>query len=151
MIFIASSSDIIMMHWIGVDNIDGLSLTQCQVCTYVNWSYDSNAMLFYNISDPWSKDFRPLILSSDDGPIFDNSLVTNVTAQFGGTAHLPCKVHNIKYADNPVSTYRKFCWMHSDQLYDNLSIIYLNKTLKTFLFWIISPILNRALYYENRG
>ena len=109
LIFIASSSDIIMMHWIGVDNIDGLSLTQCQVCTYVNWSYDSNAMLFYNISDPWSKDFRPLILSSDDGPIFDNSLVTNVTAQFGGTAHLPCKVHNIKYADNPVSTNRIFC------------------------------------------
>ena len=56
------------------------------------------------ISDPWSKDYRPLILSSDDGPIFDNSLVTNVTAQYGGTAHLPCKVHNIKYADNPVSS-----------------------------------------------
>ena len=66
-------------------------------------------VLFHGISDPWSKDFRPLILSSDDGPIFDNSLVTNVTAQFGGTAHLPCKVHNIKYADNPVSTNKISC------------------------------------------
>merc|ERR1712018_454607 len=67
-------------------------------------------MLLGNIPDPWSKDFRPLILSSDDGPIFDNSLVTNVTAQFGGTAHLPCKVHNIKYADNPVSWIRQRDW-----------------------------------------
>ena len=70
--------------------------------TYIEYNLDNELYSTY-ISDPWSKDYRPLILSSDDGPIFDNSLVTNVTAQFGGTAHLPCKVHNIKYADNPVS------------------------------------------------
>lgn len=67
-------------------------------------------MLLGNISDPWSKDYRPSILSSEHGPIFDNSLVTNVTAQFGGTAHLPCKVRNIKYEDNPVSWIRRRDW-----------------------------------------
>ena len=43
------------------------------------------------------------MVSSDDGPIFDNSLVTNVTAQLGGTAHLQCKVLNAKQDDHPVS------------------------------------------------
>lgn len=38
-----------------------------------------------------------------EGPVFDNSLVTNVTAQFGGTAHLQCKILNIRDQDNPVS------------------------------------------------
>jgi hypothetical protein len=44
-----------------------------------------------------------MVSSSDDGPIFDNSLVTNVTAQLGGTAHLQCKVLNVKQDDHPVS------------------------------------------------
>jgi hypothetical protein len=43
----------------------------------------------------------------DDDPVFDNSLVTNVTAQFGNSAHLPCTVLNIK-KNNPVSSVFKF-------------------------------------------
>jgi len=62
---------------------------------------------FFVFLDPWNDNFRPSSsLSSsltDDGPVFDNSLVTNVTAQLGGTAHLQCKVINIKQEDNPVS------------------------------------------------
>ena len=57
------------------------------------------------LTDPWNwneVDFRPKI-PVDDGPVFDNSLVTNVTAQLGGTAHLQCKVLNIRDKDNPVS------------------------------------------------
>ena len=55
------------------------------------------------IPDPWSQDFRPSApVTNDDGPIFDNSLVTNVTAQLGGSAHLPCKVLNVKQDDHPV-------------------------------------------------
>ena len=56
-------------------------------------------------SDPWNwnkPDFRPSIPVAE-GPVFDNSLVTNVTAQLGGTAHLQCKVLNIRDKDNPVS------------------------------------------------
>jgi hypothetical protein len=45
------------------------------------------------------------MVSSDDGPIFDNSLVTNVTAQLGGTAHLQCKVLNVKQDDHPVNIF----------------------------------------------
>ena len=60
-----------------------------------------------SLSDPWNNDYRPSVVSSEDGPVFDNSLVTNITAQFGGTAHLPCKVRNIKHADNPVSIWQK--------------------------------------------
>lgn len=37
----------------------------------------------------------------DNEPVFDNSLVTNVTAQLGGNAHLQCKVLNIRN-NNPV-------------------------------------------------
>ena len=59
--------------------------------------------------------FRPAVGSSD-GPVFDNSLVTNVTAQFGGTAYLQCKVLNIKSGEDNVSTIfwyvllSKFSW-----------------------------------------
>ena len=38
----------------------------------------------------------------DGDPVFDNSLVTNVTAQLGKAAMLQCKVHNVK-GDSPVS------------------------------------------------
>ena len=38
----------------------------------------------------------------EDDPIFDNSFVTNVTAQLGKSAHLQCTVLNIKQS-NPVS------------------------------------------------
>ena len=41
-----------------------------------------------------------------DDPVFDNSLVTNVTAQLGNSAHLPCTVLNIK-KNNPVSWIRR--------------------------------------------
>jgi hypothetical protein len=62
-------------------------------------------VIFCIVADPWSQDYRPSVLvTSEDGPIFDNSLVTNVTAQLGGTAHLPCKVLNVKQDDNPVSS-----------------------------------------------
>ena len=56
------------------------------------------------LAEPWAwnkEDFRPSI-PINEGPIFDNSLVTNVTAQLGGTAHLQCKVLNIRDKDNPV-------------------------------------------------
>lgn len=57
--------------------------------------------------DPWNwnsptEEYRPSI-PLNEGPVFDNSLVTNVTAQLGGTAHLQCKVLNIRNKDNPVS------------------------------------------------
>ena len=65
-------------------------------------------------TDPWSSDFRPSVMvSSDDGPIFDNSLVTNVTAQLGGTAHLQCKVLNVKQDDHPVSLHHSPDSRHS--------------------------------------
>ena len=38
----------------------------------------------------------------EDDPVFDNSFVTNVTAQLGKSAHLQCTVLNIKQS-NPVS------------------------------------------------
>ena len=65
------------------------------------------------ISDPWNwhqpEVFRPTVPETE-GPVFDNSLVTNVTAQLGGTAHLQCKVLNIRDKDNPVSeTFAMHC------------------------------------------
>ena len=63
--------------------------------------------MFIYFSDPWNwnqPDFRPSIPVAE-GPVFDNSLVTNVTAQLGGTAHLQCKVLNIRDKDNPVSVF----------------------------------------------
>jgi len=68
--------------------------------------------LLGNNSDPWAwnkEDFRPSI-PINEGPIFDNSLVTNVTAQLGGTAHLQCKVLNIRDKDNPFSWIRRRDW-----------------------------------------
>ncbi|XP_040563955.1 limbic system-associated membrane protein isoform X2 [Lepeophtheirus salmonis] len=65
--------------------------------------------LLGNNSDPWSEDFRPSNIPSHVGPIFDNSYVTNVTAQQGGNAHLQCKVLNIK-GDVPVSWIRRKDW-----------------------------------------
>ena len=66
---------------------------------------NKNKQVFmFSLSDPWDLNFRPAVGSSD-GPIFDNSLVTNVTAQFGGTAHLQCKVLNIKNGDDNVSSF----------------------------------------------
>jgi len=68
--------------------------------------------LLGNNSEPWAwnkEDFRPSI-PINEGPIFDNSLVTNVTAQLGGTAHLQCKVLNIRDKDNPVSWIRRRDW-----------------------------------------
>ena len=60
----------------------------------------------FSFSDPWNWNqpevFRPTVPETE-GPVFDNSLVTNVTAQLGGTAHLQCKVLNIRDKDNPVS------------------------------------------------
>ena len=53
------------------------------------------------LTDPFDSNFRPPS-SASDGPIFDNSLVTNVTAQLGGTAVLRCKILNNRHED-PVS------------------------------------------------
>ncbi|KAJ9578665.1 hypothetical protein L9F63_005155, partial [Diploptera punctata] len=39
--------------------------------------------------------------SSGNDPVFDNNLVTNVTAQLGGTAFLHCRVRNL--GERPVS------------------------------------------------
>ena len=65
---------------------------------------------FFLLAEPWAwnkEDFRPSI-PINEGPIFDNSLVTNVTAQLGGTAHLQCKVLNIRDKDNPVRDFYIF-------------------------------------------
>jgi hypothetical protein len=38
---------------------------------------------------------------NNNDPVFDNNLVTNVTAQLGGTAFLHCRVRNL--GERPVS------------------------------------------------
>ena len=49
----------------------------------------------------------------EDDPVFDNSFVTNVTAQLGKSAHLQCTVLNIKQS-NPVSVWMAFlCELHT--------------------------------------
>lgn len=84
--------------------------------------------LLGTISDPWNRrpqlsDFGlPAMLPPTDppvhlqttttpepvfeDPVFDNSLVTNITAQKGNTGHLNCKILNMG-VDNPVSWIRK--------------------------------------------
>ena len=55
---------------------------------------------------PGSKNSGPLDYgkwrgSGTNDPVFDNNLVTNVTAQLGGTAFLHCRVRNL--GERPVS------------------------------------------------
>ena len=71
------------------------------------------------LAEPWAwnkEDFRPSI-PINEGPIFDNSLVTNVTAQLGGTAHLQCKVLNIRDKDNPVRILCEFSFLFLSSFY----------------------------------
>jgi len=46
--------------------------------------------------------------SGTNDPVFDNNLVTNVTAQLGGTAFLHCRVRNL--GERPVSWIRRRDW-----------------------------------------
>ncbi|GFG32046.1 hypothetical protein Cfor_06837, partial [Coptotermes formosanus] len=46
--------------------------------------------------------------SGNNDPVFDNNLITNVTAQLGGTAFLHCRVRNL--GERPVSWIRRRDW-----------------------------------------
>jgi len=57
----------------------------------------------YPWQNPWYKDYGKFRKNrKNNDPVFDLNMVTNVTAQLGGTAFLHCRVKNL--GERPVST-----------------------------------------------
>ncbi|KAF4525984.1 hypothetical protein B566_EDAN000776 [Ephemera danica] len=53
----------------------------------------SGATEKYPWQNPWYSDYGKFRKNND--PVFDHNMVTNVTAQLGGTAFLHCRVRNL--------------------------------------------------------
>lgn len=57
----------------------------------------------YPWQNPWYKDYGKFRKNrKNNDPVFDLNMVTNVTAQLGGTAFLHCRVKNL--GERPVSS-----------------------------------------------
>ncbi|CAB3373859.1 Hypothetical predicted protein [Cloeon dipterum] len=63
----------------------------------------------YPWQNPWFKDYGKFRKNrKNNDPLFDQNMVTNVTAQLGGTAFLHCRVKNL--GERPVSWVRRRDW-----------------------------------------
>ena len=78
----------------------------------------------------------PTTEDDEDDPVFDNSFVTNVTAQLGKAAHLQCTVLNIKQS-NPV---RYLFFLHTQSEW---SLLHPQKEGELFLLAIQTETLAR--------
>ncbi|XP_059471353.1 uncharacterized protein LOC132194217 [Neocloeon triangulifer] len=69
----------------------------------------STATEKYPWQNPWFKDYGKFRKNrKNNDPLFDQNMVTNVTAQLGGTAFLHCRVKNL--GERPVSWVRRRDW-----------------------------------------